>query len=65
MCLSFDLRFPRLKVEIAQSAADIVILQECDNFEQYYLPMFTELGYFVCGVEKKIRFERLVIAFRP
>jgi len=45
-CADFAIRFPKLKHEIAYSDADIILLQEVDQFENCYKPLLEkELGY--------------------
>ena len=43
--LDFKVRAPRIVEEIKQNQADIICLQECDNWESYYKPEFDKMGY--------------------
>lgn len=62
--MHFDFRFPKIKAEIRNSDAEIVVLQECDQFEEFYRPMLEQEGYRVIDCEKRARDERLVVAFK-
>jgi mRNA deadenylase 3'-5' endonuclease subunit Ccr4 len=62
--MHFDFRFPKIKAEILHSHAEVVVLQECDQFEEFYRPMLEQAGYRVVDCEKRGRDERLVIAFK-
>jgi mRNA deadenylase 3'-5' endonuclease subunit Ccr4 len=43
--LAWQQRFPRLLAEVAAARADIVCLQECNRFEDAWLPAMQRLGY--------------------
>ena len=53
ICQHRDIRFPLLRAEIIQAEADIICLQECDHYDDFYKPMLEESGYQINQVVKK------------
>jgi len=53
ICQHRDIRFPLLRAEIIQAASDIICLQECDHYDDFYKPMLQESGYQINQVVKK------------
>ena len=51
--MKFNVRFAKIKAEILKADADIVALQECDHFDEQYIPMLKHAGYYPFNCERK------------
>lgn len=50
---NFNFRFSKVKAELLKADADLVALQECDHFDDYYIPMLKQAGYYPFNCERK------------